>query len=116
MNKLTFLAALIIFLCSFSGGGYSEQEPEVAEITLISNHDKIGKENLQNRPRMPLNVIYANYSEGYFSIELESGNQASVEIKTMNDESVELDQCQEHSDDKYNFNNFLKVIKYDKPI
>lgn len=94
MNKFTFLAALIIFLCSFSGGGYSEQEPEVAEITLISKHDKIGKENLQNRPRMPLNVIYANYSEGYFSIELECGNQASVEIKTMNDESVELDQGQ----------------------
>lgn len=116
MNKLTFLAALIIFLCSFSGGGYSEQEPIKAEIELIENYEKLEEESIHGRPRMPLNVIYANYSEGYFSIELESGNQASVEIKTMNDESVELDQGQEHSDDKYNFNNFLKVIKYDKPI
>lgn len=88
MNKFTFLAALIIFLCSFSNEGYSKQEPEPVKITLISKHDKIGKENIQNRPRMPLNIIYANYSESYFSIELESDNQVYVEIKTMNDEFV----------------------------
>ncbi len=88
MNKFTFLAALIIFLCSFSGGDYSEQEPIKAEIELIENYGKLEEESIHGRPRMPLNVIYANYSEGYFSIELESGNQASVEIKTMNDEFI----------------------------
>lgn len=88
MNKFTFLAALIIFLCSFSNEGYSKQEPNKAEIELIENYGKLEEESIHGRPRMPLNIIYANYSESYFSIELESDNQAYVEIKTMNDEFV----------------------------